>query len=50
MKKIMVVALLAINFVVISSQAYAANRYGSIRVGGFNSHGLGSTYIGGWNR
>lgn len=50
MKKLMVLTLLVIGLLVSSTQAYAANRFGSMRVGGWNSHGLGSTYVGGWNR
>ena len=50
MKKLMILTLLVTGLVVSSTQAYAANRFGSVRVGGFNSHGLGSTYVGGWNR
>ena len=33
-----------------SNQAQARGRYGSFRVGGYNSHGKGSHYIGGYVR
>jgi len=36
-------------FVLASSIAEAANRTGSHRVGGTNSHGKGSHYVGGHN-
>ena len=50
MKKMMILALFVDGLVDSSTQAYAAGRFGSMRVGGWNSHGLGSTYVGGWNR
>ena len=31
-------------------EAQARGRYGSIRIGGYNSHGKGSHYIGGYVR
>lgn len=50
MKKLIGLMFIVASLMAITSNAYAANRFGSVRVGGFNSHGLGSTYVGGWNR
>lgn len=48
MKKLMVIALIAVGFLTMNTDAHARGRVGSIRVGGYNSHGLGSTYFGGY--
>ena len=48
MKKLMVVALMVAGFLAMNTNAHAYGRIGSIRVGGYNSHGLGSTYWGGY--
>ena len=45
MKKILICFLLGL--ISISFLAEAANRKGSHRVGGYNSHGKGSHYVGG---
>ena len=45
MKKLMLL-LLAV-MLLVSAFADAANRKGSHRVGGYNSHGKGSHYVGG---
>jgi len=50
MKKLIGLMFLAVSIMMATSEAYAANRFGSVRVGGLNSHGLGSTYVGGWSR
>ena len=47
MKKLL--AALCVFLMVTSSLAEAANRKGSHRVGGYNSHGKGSHYVGGYN-
>jgi len=41
---------LAISAMVLASAAEAANRKGSHRVGGYNSHGKGSHYVGGYRK
>ncbi len=45
MKKLL--SIICIMLIVASSIAEAANRKGSHRVGGYNSHGKGSHYVGG---
>ena len=45
MKKLL--SIICIVLIVASSLAEAANRKGSHRVGGYNSHGKGSHYVGG---
>lgn len=48
MKKLMVVALMVFGILAMNVDAHARGRTGSFRVGGYNSHGLGSHYYGGW--
>lgn len=48
MKKLMVVALMVFGILAMNVDAHARGRVGSIRVGGYTSSGLGSTYIGGY--
>ena len=51
MKKILITALVAVAFFAgLSHNAEARGRYGSVRVGGTNSHGKGSHYVGGYVR
>ena len=51
MKKLLVFGILLIaSFSLLSSHAEARARYGSIRVGGYTSHGKGSHYSGGYLR
>ena len=45
MKKLL--SIIFIVLIVASSLSEAANRKGSHRVGGYNSHGKGSHYVGG---
>lgn len=50
--KTIALTLLILAFTIISlpHQADAKARYGSHRVGGYNSHGKGSHYVGGYLR
>lgn len=48
MKKFIATLVVVAGLLAVNAQAYAANRTGSFRVGGYNSHGLGSHYYGGW--
>lgn len=50
MKKLYFVAVLLVIIGLSGSVAEASNRYGSHRVGGYNSHGKGSHYVGGYVR
>lgn len=49
-KYILPVILVAIVLLSSFSVAEARARYGSVRVGGYNSHGKGSHYVGGYVR
>ncbi len=48
MKKLMVVALMVAGVLAMNTDAHARGRIGSVRVGGYTSSGLGSTYWGGY--
>ena len=47
MKKLSILTVVIITLFIISGTAYARGRKGSHRVGGYNSHGKGSHYVGG---
>ncbi len=48
MKKLIVALMVIAGLLSVNAQAFAANRTGSFRVGGYNSSGAGSQYYGGW--
>ena len=48
MKKLIIGLVVMAGVLAVNTQAFAANRTGSFRVGGYNSHGAGSHYYGGW--
>lgn len=50
MKKLIVALMVIAGLLSVNAQAFAANRTGSFRVGGYSSSGLGSHYYGGYNR
>ncbi len=50
MKKIFIFALVLVTGLAIANPTLARGRYGSHRVGGYNSHGKGSHYVGGYVR
>ncbi len=50
MKRTITLAIIAATFLVITLDASAGGRKGSHRVGGTNSHGKGSHYVGGHKR
>lgn len=51
MKKFIFVLILVLGLTLLTPHlAEARGRYGSIRVGGYNSYGKGSHYIGGYVR
>ncbi len=52
MKKLIVAIFLILGIFAftMTEASYARGRYGSHRVGGYNSHGKGSHYVGGYTR